>query len=67
MQGVRSQEFLSQADAELEAEIQLAYELGLKASSPDLARAAFAAMAGAIAQRSPERIAQMERERGLRA
>lgn len=57
---------MNPADLELEAQIDLACKRGLAAESPEVARECFAIMAGLIANRSPERVAMMERERGLR-
>lgn len=54
------------ADELLERQIEAVMQLGLIADDPDEARAAFAVMSQLIAQRSPEQIARMERERGLR-
>jgi hypothetical protein len=58
---------LSQAevDAALEREIETARLAATNTKDTDLARAGFQAMADLIAQRSPQQIERMERERGL--
>lgn len=53
-------------DAQLEESIHWAKLRCQVARTPKLRRAAFDDMRKLIAQRSPEQIARMERERGLR-
>lgn len=57
------------ADADLEYRIEherLSMTAAYAEGDPDRARAHFDTMTALIRQRSPERIAQMERDRGLR-
>jgi hypothetical protein len=56
----------SQLDSALESLIDAAFDLMLKAETPEAARQYFAQMGRLIAQRSPERIFTMEVERRLR-
>lgn len=58
---------LPMQDIELEAQIQLVWKALVAGATADVQRAAFAQMRDLIAQRSPETIERMERERGLRA
>lgn len=53
-------------DLELEQAIEREYQAILAARNETDERAAFDRMAALIRQRSPHRIAQMEREQGLR-
>jgi hypothetical protein len=56
----------AERDAALEREIETARLAATNTKDPELARAGFKTMADLIAQRSPEQIERMERERGLR-
>lgn len=58
---------LRMTDTELEAQIEAARKQGVESTDPETRRFAFKRMAELIAQRSPKRIEQMERARGLRA
>jgi hypothetical protein len=53
-------------DAELETQIEAAYQEGLAALAATEQRLAFTQMAELIKQRSPEQVAKMEEARGLR-
>ena len=54
-------------EVELEAQIDAAYWRRMSAGTAEEQKAAFEEMAELVKQRSPEVIARMERERGLRA
>jgi hypothetical protein len=56
----------TELDAALERMIETAYRATLCTADPELQRAGSAALKRLIAQRSPEQIHRMERERGLR-
>lgn len=58
-------EMMSAADQLLEHQIDGAYREMLNAAGAGQRRAHFDRMAGLIKLRSPQRVAQMERERGL--
>jgi hypothetical protein len=57
---------MTDPDRDLEVEIDLTYEMLLKAQTPEAQRAAFNQMKALISLRSPRRIENMERDRGLR-
>lgn len=54
-------------DQELEAQIDKALQFALRENDRFRQREVFAIMAQLIAQRSPQQVERMERERGLRA
>lgn len=56
-------------DAALEREIETAYRIAMRfaVSDPELSREGFKVMGMLIARRSPEQVARIERDRGLRA
>jgi len=54
-------------DAELEAQIEETRQQAMRENDRFRQREVFAIMAQLIAQRSPQQVEQMERERGLRA
>jgi hypothetical protein len=56
---------MTQQDAELERQIDRAFMLLQHASTPHTRSRALAHMESLIAQRSPARIKEMERERGF--
>jgi hypothetical protein len=55
------------ADADLERRINAVFDALLAAPSRDEAQVCALRMAELIGKRSPQRVAEMERERGLRA
>lgn len=59
----------AEIDAALEREIETAHRFAMKYATidPELAREAFSIHARLVARRSPEQVAKLERERGLRA
>lgn len=56
----------SPPDGALEHRIQFLYDELLAAQTPERRRSTWRALCGAIASRSPEHVARLERERGLR-